>query len=59
MKIMPWLSGLLIFNHGIGQTIKPGNLNDGIKTATLSEVGMDTSIVYELTSQITKFISNA
>jgi len=50
--IIPWLFGLLIFNYGIGQTIKPRNLNDGIKTASLSEVGMDSSIVNELTNQI-------
>ena len=49
MKIVLWLFGLLIFNHGIGQTIQPGNLNDGIETATLSEVGMDASVVNELT----------
>ena len=53
MKIIHWVFGLLIFNHGIGQVIKPGNLNDGIKTATVSEVGMDTSVVNEITNQIT------
>ena len=53
MKIILWLFGLLIFNYGIGQTIKPRNLNDGIKTATVSEVGMDTSVVNEITNQIT------
>jgi hypothetical protein len=53
MKIIFWLLGSLIFNHAIGQTIKPVNLNDGIKTATLSEAGMDTSVINELTNQIT------
>jgi len=52
MRIIYWVFGLLIFNHGIGQTIKPLNLNDGIKTGTLSEVRMDTSVVNELTNQI-------
>jgi CubicO group peptidase (beta-lactamase class C family) len=53
MKIvLPWLFGLLIFDHGVGQTIRPLNLNDGIEVATLSEVGMDSSIVNELTNQI-------
>ncbi|HKO79953.1 MAG TPA: serine hydrolase [Chitinophagaceae bacterium] len=53
MKIIHWMFGLLISNHGIGQAIKPANLNDGIKTATVSEVGMDTSVVNEITNQIT------
>jgi CubicO group peptidase (beta-lactamase class C family) len=53
MKIKFWLLGSLIFNYAIGQTIKPVNLNDGIKTATLSEAGMDTSVINELTNQIT------
>lgn len=52
MRIIHWVFGMLIFNHGISQTIKPRNLNDGIKTATLSEVGMDTSIANELTNRI-------
>jgi len=52
MRIIYWVFGLLIFNNGIGQAIKPLNLNDGIKTATLSEVRMDTSVVNELTNQI-------
>ncbi|HMF72830.1 MAG TPA: serine hydrolase [Flavitalea sp.] len=53
MKIILWLFGVLIINHGIGQTIKPVNLNDGIQIATLSEVGMKASVVNELTNQIT------
>jgi CubicO group peptidase (beta-lactamase class C family) len=53
MKLICWLLGLLISNYAIGQTKNPVNLNDGIKTASLSDVGMDISVVDELTNQIT------
>ncbi len=56
-KIFFSLVGLVLFNYGIGQpgsspALKPRNLNDGIKTATLSEVGMNPSVINELSTQI-------
>lgn len=48
---------LVLFQYGIGQinstlVLKPQTLDDGIKTASLSEVGMDPSVINQLSAQI-------
>jgi len=56
-KIFLFLICLTIFRYGNSQAnvlsnYKPPELNDGIKTATLSEMGMNPSAINELSAQI-------
>ena len=56
-KIFLSLICLIISRYGNSQTTilsnsKPLELNDGIKTAALSEMGMNPSVINELSAQI-------